>query len=470
MALNNWQKSFTALLNAYEQIQPGQTQVTLPPRKQPSFNLESSNSTTSSQTDHLPRTTTSNKRKNAFEDGFNSKSIKANNLNQFCTRFNGSIVLDASVKRPVAPIKRQPDSTINQVFSIFIDDYISRLSYFHGVSVEPVKQEWLTKKNELESNISMIVNGFPSDSYDDARLLAVNVNECAKWLCEGNYLELEKLVPSFKLNQTKIMDLTSFIQIIENVRETKFPILGNDLLKNCESVLKFLLQKQDIYGSCLQHGSLAWRVLGFPVDDVERELANFREQTTMLVLSTLTKSFKFTLEFSVAASSWEVFSTICMDSVQTTALTLQILGNIECQPKLLELASKIAKQYLQETDNILKMLINLKKFKYPDSRICSLYENVIQLFKFILSIPAMFDLNSNDGMEVDDPTYFHKLFHPAIELGLVLCEYCNDEKRPSLKKFKPMIMSLCKRYISHLSSLMQDVLDLDIIARIGQIS
>ena len=478
MSPNNWAESFAALVNAYEQIKPEYDNFNPEIKKQHStIAVDSASSTaSSSQMESYPR---QNKRKNLFDEPVPNKSLRAS-LNQFCSRFDGSVVVDESRMMKHGTNSRAIyDIYPTQEFSYYMAEYLESLSRMYKVDVNAVKAEWATKKNELESNISMIVNGFPSDSYDDARLLVLNVVECTNWLCGENYQELERMIPLFKLHQSKIIELTRFIKIVEDVRDTNFPIVVPDLGQSCERILAFLLGKKEIYGGTLQHGSIAWRVLGFPVDEVDRDLKIFREQVFALIITILTKVNQYAQYFnshSAAGNNWERFNLISLDSIYITSIAFQILGHGPHSNSILELASNISHLYLQKADFILKELMNEKQFKLPDSKICCIYENIVQLFKHLVSIPSGDEkLQDNDGISMDCDEFsvalkFANLFHPSIELGIELCEYCHSQKRPASKKFKPMVFNICKRYLSNLSNLMQDCLDPDILTRVAHIS
>ena len=465
---DNWAESFAALVNAYEQINSSNTEVKETMKKQPSFSQESSSSSHVEQ----PR---QNKRKLQFEDMNSNKSLRVG-LNQFCSRFVGSVVVTEN--RVISSPRHLQPPEFNQraEFSLYMINYFENLGQIHRMDVDSIRWQWQIKKGELESNLAMIINGFPTDSYDDARLLVLNVVDCANWLCGENYDELARLVPMFKLHQDKISQLKQFIKIIEDVRDSQFPQFTSDLTKNCERVLLFLSEKKEIYGNTLHFGSIAWKVLGFPVDEVDAELKLFQEKIVELALNLLRRTQYyaqgFNIHTTIGGNNWERFSSACLDTMLITTTVLQIAGGGSYVRELISCSATLCHLFLLKTDQCLKLLVNSHSVRFPDSRLCCMYESIIQLFKYVSLIPSDANIKScNDDMECDETkfSYYSNLYHVSIELGLELCEFCS-KKRPTLKKFQPMVLSICKRYMVSLAILMQDVLDSDTATRVSLMS
>ncbi|KAI8927101.1 hypothetical protein BC831DRAFT_511172 [Entophlyctis helioformis] len=133
------------------------------------------------------------------------------------------------------------------------DTYVSALARSHGLSapadLAEFRNQWDTKRRELESNLSMLCTGMPSDSYDDLRLIMQNVVETAGWLSAGDFELIRQLVPSWHRVEHTLNNVMRYIQIVDDLKAT--------------------------VASPPAQQVLPWRVLGYPVDELDGLFAAF---------------------------------------------------------------------------------------------------------------------------------------------------------------------------------------------------
>ena len=95
------------------------------------------------------------------------------------------------------------------------------------------------------------------------------------------------------------------------------PILICFSLINKRLCLNLFRSKRLLYGDMLRQDSLAWRVLGYPVQELEPVLAQFQESIKVMVWSHLCSVHDFGMAFSddyqASGTSWEKVGSISLD-------------------------------------------------------------------------------------------------------------------------------------------------------------
>jgi hypothetical protein len=297
MATDGWKESFKALLDAYESFDQAEEKPKLE-RKQTGTSLSISDSS-SMQSEELLRT---QKRKKSFSNEDSRVKVQITGLKEFCWQFEDAIVLaehDRGKIRDECSISKrqvftsQPKLLNHISFSSNLVEYLHSLAAQEHVSVQEIKNLWLSKKAELESNISILVHGQPTDNYDDLKSIAGKIQDTASWLSGDNLEELGNLVPSWKTSEHRLKQIMYFTNVVEDLRTTSLPQPTEHVQGTIENIIKFVMRKRQLYGNLLRNDMIAWRVLGFPVNDINHCLSIFRDQLYVIVWNALVRVWEY---------------------------------------------------------------------------------------------------------------------------------------------------------------------------------
>nr|KAJ3421627.1 hypothetical protein HK105_002892 [Polyrhizophydium stewartii] len=132
----------------------------------------------------------------------------------------------------------------------------------------------------------MLWQSLPNDSYDDVKLIMQNVLNTARWLTNNDTDQLRHLVPSWHLAEHKLNNILRYIEIVEDIKQTIANpgfVPSGSLSHDCNALAAFIKAKRDVYGDTLRQEALPWRVLGFPVDELDPIFASFGSLAYRLV-------------------------------------------------------------------------------------------------------------------------------------------------------------------------------------------
>ncbi|KAJ3309739.1 hypothetical protein HDV04_005784 [Boothiomyces sp. JEL0838] len=154
--------------------------------------------------------------------------------------------------------------------------HLERMAHNNPMQFQSLLNQWNSKLEELESNISMITKNI-SDSYDDIRIIVTRITSLIDWLVPDKE-ELKNALPSYKYAEHVLENLTRFVKIVEDMKNTngKGYITGN-LSRDTDVMLDLILTKKKLYGDSLRHDCLAWKVLGYPVQDLQSTIMLFKD-------------------------------------------------------------------------------------------------------------------------------------------------------------------------------------------------
>ncbi|KAL2918800.1 hypothetical protein HK105_201634 [Polyrhizophydium stewartii] len=167
-----------------------------------------------------------------------------------------------------------------------VEAFVAQLAQIRGVSPHELWPIWLEKRREIESNIAMLWQSLPNDSYDDVKLIMQNVLNTARWLTNNDTDQLRHLVPSWHLAEHKLNNILRYIEIVEDIKQTIANpgfVPSGSLSHDCNALAAFIKAKRDVYGDTLRQEALPWRVLGFPVDELDPIFASFGSLAYRLV-------------------------------------------------------------------------------------------------------------------------------------------------------------------------------------------
>ncbi|KAH6599626.1 hypothetical protein BASA50_002968 [Batrachochytrium salamandrivorans] len=192
--------------------------------------------------------------------------------------------------------------------STAIEAHVAALAASYGMHLSVMQRMWEEKRRELESNLGMLWHGMPSDSYDDVKLITQSVLETAHWLSNRDLCQLRQLIPTWHLAEHKLNSIIKYIQITEDLKITVE--IGNsqnptstqvlfqptdNLSHDTETLMRLVISKREMYGDIIRQEGLSWRVLGFPMDELDplfSAFGNLMHRIMLLHLSRLGECVK----------------------------------------------------------------------------------------------------------------------------------------------------------------------------------
>jgi hypothetical protein len=444
--MQNWNTSFQALVLAYDSI------------KRPTKLLNTTSSSLSLQTqESIP---TKRKRKRSDSPITSPKSLKTGINNYLSWRFATSVSIE--------PKKMKiPDKLTN---------HLNKLSHQMGLKIDETKETWQMKLNELESNLSMIVNTIPNDSFDDIKLIVSNIISNAEFLAGDNMNDIENIVPSWKYAETSLHNLIRFIQIVQDMQQ---PIVLNEqeLQKDIETRLELVQSKRSLFGDLLRQECVAWLMLGYPVQELKPVIAKFQKslfQMNWSVITRIEEAIRGSVH-EIGLGYWEKPIVMILETIHLITETVLLIGTCKVTEELQSHATSLSLLLIEKISQIFTHLLKShRNSKLPDAKVCFLYETLIQLFEycilFQLLLDSPLDVTSTttscssivqEPMKQCDVTV---LFHPAIEAGLELITYAGSKNDDG---FQDVILHLCAKYLFALCELMEPVLDPAIVSQVS---
>ncbi|TPX57547.1 hypothetical protein SpCBS45565_g08173 [Spizellomyces sp. 'palustris'] len=183
----------------------------------------------------------------------------------------------SSLNSPVSPVfgLSRGSSYAELADPISITAWIECQARRNHMSVPKMQDAWNEKRKELEYNLTLLANGVPSDSYQDLKSITEKIMESANWLSVGNLDELGDLVPLWRMMEPNIDNVVHYIHIVEDMKstiQTSFHMTGS-LPTDLTRMRTCLDEKKHLWGTTVSDDASAWRVLGFPVDELRGVLA-----------------------------------------------------------------------------------------------------------------------------------------------------------------------------------------------------
>jgi hypothetical protein len=251
-----------------------------------------------------------------------------------------------------------------------------------------------------------------------------------------------------------------------------------------------------MYGNVLRNSGLAWRVLGFPVDEllsVLQHISALISQVMIKHLSNVSNALTTLNNIgSFDAHAWEqvisdlqqpllaLFESIrlagdALSMVQSNnVMTTQLSHNVA------QLSCSFISASLQSLNTMIAPQPNTpKKVKSHDTKITFYFQRIILILESnkyeeeVLDMQLSRSTSSSDSsicsvlQRSDEPYRFAPLVHPMIEAGLVLAEFVGkDKEKPRNTALQQHLVRLCARYIIAVSDVMYPLLDGSILERI----
>ncbi|KAI8818383.1 uncharacterized protein EV422DRAFT_538400 [Fimicolochytrium jonesii] len=175
----------------------------------------------------------------------------------------GSADMSPGVASPSRPLSRGTSS--NDLDASSISDWILCQARRNRVPLEKMQATWELKKKELEYNLGQLVNGVPSDSYQDLKLITTQIIETANWLSGGNHEELGDYVPMWRSTQTNIENVIHFVKVVEDMKST----IATGYQPDGDLPSDLLQAKKEAWGDLLSTDGARWRTMGFPIDELQ---------------------------------------------------------------------------------------------------------------------------------------------------------------------------------------------------------
>jgi hypothetical protein len=354
-----------------------------------------------------------------------------------------------------------------------LQHHIQDLSNQMGLQIGQTMETWQMKLQELESNLSMITNTIPNDSYDDIKLIVSNIMANAQWLTGNCRDDIATIVPNWKFAETSLQNLLLFIRIVEDMKSFSSSIIADgDLKDDIEERMKILEDKRVLYGDLLRQDCIAWTILGYPVQELRPIITKFQESIFRLNHSIIERT-QNAIEWNSEENGlgfWERPLILILEAIQLITESVQLIGRCSVTEVLQKHAANMSLLFLNKTLDIFRMLLKThKNSKFPDAKVCFLFENVIQLFELaylyqlsqdapLMDVVSSTTTSCSSIMVPESTTewFVSPLYHPAIEAGLELCTYAGSRSHEGMQD---VIMHLCAKYIYALGELMEPVLD-----------
>ncbi|KAI8900645.1 hypothetical protein BC833DRAFT_580872 [Globomyces pollinis-pini] len=474
----DWNRSFGALLIALESlvektklnIQPDLSIIQLPTRK----------------------------RKHSFSD----QPRKSQNIGQLSSRFAKNVTIHSSSFHDNQLLSNDQNMTdYSQLINVTdwnhlavnlpdsLKSHILKMKHLSSLTMDQVMVEWDNRKSQLISNINLI-NTMPNDSYDDLKIIVENIMESAHWLCGNGFDELKYVVQEWKYSEHKLSNIIRFIRIIEDMKSNEIPKLTRDLFIDIETIHSFIQSKQVLFGDMLRENCLAWRVLGFPVDDIGTVLQGYSDKVYRLVWDHLSNVNDAIGSLEESFISWEKPLSVLLQSIQCASDLHHLLGaTSSISISVRNACTQLATIYITKTLNLIRNLFSpytpRHQSRFPDAKVCHIYENLIQLLQCVSSYSISETINvepilsnststssfgfsetsghvqqSTKRIAIPSINLPTDLYHPVIEAGLELCTYAS-KPRPTDGGLQQLILSLCFKFTKSLSMIMEPVLQIE---------
>lgn len=326
--------------------------------------------------------------------------------------------------------------------------------------VEEIEMDHAELK-QLELNLISITKDIPcaySQFYALVTDLIQRINNCG---------HETKNIKDWGHIEGTIDQMIIFIRVIEDMKQSNSEsVNANDIFELSKAIKEFLKSKLNLYQDCLFEDCLRWRLLGFPVGDVEGIITQFNSNLYNLVELLIIKIFSLD-ELDLQWTTWEKPSTLISDTIEIISDSLKLLGNVNL--KLSEYRQKLVIMYLQKNIIIIRELIGSHNF--CDSKIAYIYENLLRIFEYLSPIDEkskqsllLDELNPGErsigsNMELDVSEGDTILFHVIIDIGLELCTYCSRKRPNEGTQMQSVIYDICKKYVAKTTILIKSFVD-----------
>jgi hypothetical protein len=328
-------------------------------------------------------------------------------------------------------------------------------------AVEEIEMEQIELK-QLELNLISITEDIPcvySQFYALVIDLIHKINHCG---------HETKKIKDWDHMESTIDQMIVFIRIIEDMKQSNSQfIIASDIFELTKTTKDFIHSKLSLYQDCLFEDCLRWRLLGFPVNDVEGIITQFNTNLFNIVESLIIKVLSIN-DLEVQWTTWEKPSTLISDTIEIISDSVKLMGNTQMNIKLSEYQQKLVVLYLQKNIKIIRDLIGVHNF--CDSKLAYIYENLLRIFDYLTPVgksrQSLFTDGSNLGeisigssMELDVSERDTALFHVIIEIGLELCSYCSRKRPNEGSQMKAVIYEICKKYVAKTAMLIKTLVN-----------
>ncbi|KAI9106242.1 hypothetical protein DFS34DRAFT_55993 [Phlyctochytrium arcticum] len=180
----------------------------------------------------------------------------------------------ADLPYPATMNGSQSQVSLNPVLdAMSITAWLEHQAKQNNLPLEHVQMTWNAKRKELEHNLALLANGVPSDSYQDLKSIVEKIMDAARWLSAGNLDELGDYVPAWRMMEPNLDHVVQYLRVIEDMKSTPQQVfsLTGDLAADLAHMRQRIMEKKQVWGGEAGVASrvAAWRVLGFPVMEVE---------------------------------------------------------------------------------------------------------------------------------------------------------------------------------------------------------
>lgn len=336
-------------------------------------------------------------------------------------------------------------------------------SHIRYITKQTMTDDSIKSKIELESKLQLLQSQIPNDSFEDLCFLVGNINELMD--------AVGHLISNANNVHHLLNNFNNFIRIIREMQNFTIDFDCENIFESIKKTKEFLYLKSLSFKDSLREDCLGWRVLGYPVKDVENIIRLFQNKVFTANTSIILRVYQGFCDLNTEAnklSIWERPLTALVETIEIISSTVKLIGNAQLIHHLYQYHLQLVSIYLSKSLDITR-LITSNSLKFPDSKILFIYENAILILDYSTSIDS---INSNLSTQLDQfmssstnssseqttqesiaalpSDYYHGL---VIELGLELCSYYSL-KRPIQSEFKSIIYHLIVKYLESAGRIM----------------
>ncbi|KAJ3274175.1 hypothetical protein HDV01_003458 [Terramyces sp. JEL0728] len=333
--MNEFSSSFAVLVTALESVKALNTQKKSPEPVRPVIQ--------------------SMKRKHSFQDESESKHQR--------------LTPDLSYRFAQTVNLIQPDH--NSKISKRTMLHLERMANNNHVQLQSLVNQWNSKLEELDSNVSMITKNI-SDSYDDIQIIITRITNLIDWLVPDKQ-ELRNVLPKYKYTEHVLDNLIRFVKIVEDMKSTNGQrYITGSLSRDTDVLLDLILTKKTLYGDSLRHDCLAWKVLGYPVQDLSSRVILFKDTIFNSIYHQL---HQVTNALEHPQADWVKPLEIILKTVEIITETALFFNDFN--QDLIKACFNLAEVYQEKS-------LDMVRSDIPDTKKCFIYENLTNLYTYFL--------------------------------------------------------------------------------------
>ncbi|CAG8508032.1 1878_t:CDS:2 [Acaulospora morrowiae] len=319
-------------------------------------------------------------------------------------------------------------------WNVAMSDWIELQAQKKNVRLHEFQVQFQERSRDMESSLSILHNSTPQ-VYDEIRDLVDRFLLNANWLrCDYNK-PFTQIFPQWHSLGKKLENFVQFVAIVEDMKaivnhEYPFGDSGFDM-KKIRETLEF---RKSLYGEILQQNGLAWKALGFPVNDTWiYETKQWLFGLSFHCLSSLNSELNKYEHFDVDDTRTTKFMENIMNCIKATNIAVELIGT--SSNKLILPSFILATAYTEWGLSQIDRMEN--KVRCVEVRMIHICDNIDKILHYLHTIQDMSeqDVNFARENECDDAPENQQIlkalehFSTAlVEVGLRLCEHVTKLK------------------------------------------